>query len=116
MAHVGHSAKRACGNAIPLKTVVHKVLRRSRFRVKYFMALCYIEVLRQKVPELADQEKNGVTVSAGSISAGVLLRSPVRLQWSCGSTSVRSFFNIIIAQSDIELGAAARCAPGLLTP
>jgi hypothetical protein len=70
--------------------------------VEYFTALCYIKVLRQKVPELADQEKNGVMVSAGSISAGALLRSPVCLQWSCGSTSVRSFR---LAQSDIKLGA-----------
>jgi hypothetical protein len=47
------------------------------FHAEYFTALCYIKVLYQKVPELADQEKTGVcwfNLSWGSVLlTGVLV-------------------------------------------
>jgi len=47
-------------NATPLKTFVHEVLRRSRTSCSVLQtALCYIEALRTKIPELAHQERIG---------------------------------------------------------
>ena len=47
-------------NAAPLKTFVHEVLRRSRTSCSVLQtALCYIEALRSKVPELVHQERTG---------------------------------------------------------
>ena len=47
-------------NATPLKTFVHEVLRRSRTSCSVLQtALCYIEALRSKVPELVHQERTG---------------------------------------------------------
>ena len=47
-------------NATPLKTFVHEVLRRSRTSCSVLQtALCYIEALRTKIPELARQERMG---------------------------------------------------------
>jgi hypothetical protein len=58
--HIDSSAEQARSNAAPLKTFVHEVLRRSRTSCSVLQtALCYIEALRQKVPELAHQEKTG---------------------------------------------------------
>jgi hypothetical protein len=47
-------------NAAPLKTFVHEVLRRSRTSCSVLQtALCYIEALRSKIPELVHQERTG---------------------------------------------------------
>ncbi|KAF4620755.1 hypothetical protein D9613_000402 [Agrocybe pediades] len=46
---------------IPLKTFVHEVLKRSRTSGTVLQtALCYLEALRVKVPELLKEEKMGV--------------------------------------------------------
>jgi hypothetical protein len=54
------SAEQARGNSAPLKTFVHEVLRRSRTSCSVLQtALCYIEALRPRIPELVHQEQNG---------------------------------------------------------
>jgi hypothetical protein len=54
------STDQARVNATPLKTFVHEVLRRSRTSCSVLQtALCYIEALRSKVPELVHQERTG---------------------------------------------------------
>jgi len=54
------SPEQARGNAAPLKSFVHEVLRRSRTSCSVLQtALCYIEALRSKVPELVQQEQSG---------------------------------------------------------
>ncbi len=54
------SAEQARMNAAPLKTFVHEVLRRSRTSCSVLQtALCYIEALRSKIPELVHQERTG---------------------------------------------------------
>ena len=54
------STEQARVNAAPLKTFVHEVLRRSRTSCSVLQtALCYIEALRTKVPELVRQERAG---------------------------------------------------------
>jgi len=53
-------AEQARGNTAPLKTFVHEVLRRSRTSCSVLQtALCYIEALRPKIPELVHQEQSG---------------------------------------------------------
>jgi PHO85 cyclin-5 len=75
-AHVDSSAEQARGNAAPLKTFVHEVLRRSRTSCSVLQtALCYIEALRQKVPELVHQEKTGEGIR-GEVDHGARVLSP----------------------------------------
>ena len=74
--HIDSSAEQARGNAAPLKTFVHEVLRRSRTSCSVLQtALCYIEALRQKVPELAHQEKTGEGIR-GEVDHGARVLSP----------------------------------------
>ncbi|KAH8119276.1 hypothetical protein DFH11DRAFT_1493145, partial [Phellopilus nigrolimitatus] len=48
---------------VPIKTFVHEVLRRSRTTCSVLQsALCYIEAVRKKVPEMAEKEKQGFGV------------------------------------------------------
>ena len=48
---------------VPLKGFVHEVLRRSRTSGTVLQtALCYLEAIRAKVPELVEKEKNGTGV------------------------------------------------------
>ncbi|KZP34733.1 hypothetical protein FIBSPDRAFT_1035709 [Athelia psychrophila] len=48
---------------VPLKGFVHEVLRRSRTSGSVLQtALCYLEAIRSKVPELVEKEKNGTGV------------------------------------------------------
>ncbi|KAI5123700.1 hypothetical protein M0805_001726 [Coniferiporia weirii] len=48
---------------VPIKTFVHEVLRRSRTTCSVLQsALCYIEAVRTKVPELIEREKQGLGV------------------------------------------------------
>lgn len=47
-------------NLVPIKGFVHEVLRRSRTSGCVLQtALCYLEAIRSKVPELAQQERSG---------------------------------------------------------
>lgn len=47
-------------NLVPIKGFVHEVLRRSRTSGSVLQtALCYLEAIRSKVPELVEQEKMG---------------------------------------------------------
>jgi hypothetical protein len=74
--HIDLSAEQTRGNAAPLKTFVHEVLRRSRTSCSVLQtALCYIEALRQKVPELAHQEKTGEGIR-GEVDHGDRVLSP----------------------------------------
>ncbi|KAI0305543.1 hypothetical protein B0F90DRAFT_1815154 [Multifurca ochricompacta] len=76
------SAEQARGNIVPLKTFVHEVLRRSRTSYNVLQtALCYIEALRSKVPELVHQERTGDGIR-GEVdqSARVLFPDDPRLQ------------------------------------
>jgi PHO85 cyclin-5 len=50
-------------NLVPLKGFVHEVLRWSRSGMVLQTALCYVEAIRQKVPELVRKEKAGEGVS-----------------------------------------------------
>ena len=51
-------------NLVPIKSFVHEVLRRSRTSGQVLQtALCYLEAIRAKVPELVQQEKSGLFVS-----------------------------------------------------
>ncbi|KAF7983642.1 hypothetical protein HWV62_20588 [Athelia sp. TMB] len=48
---------------VPLKGFVHEVLRRSRTSGTVLQtALCYLEAIRAKVPELVEKEKNGTSI------------------------------------------------------
>ncbi|EMD37896.1 hypothetical protein CERSUDRAFT_114533 [Gelatoporia subvermispora B] len=48
----------SCGNVLPIKGFVHEVLRRSRTSTGVLQtALCYLEAVRMKVPELLNREK-----------------------------------------------------------
>ena len=48
---------------MPIKAFVHEVLRRSRTTCSVLQsALCYIEAIRKKVPELAEQERQGLGI------------------------------------------------------
>ena len=70
------SAEQARGNAAPLKTFVHEVLRRSRTSTSVLQtALCYIEALRQKIPELVHQEQTGEGIR-GEVDHGARVLSP----------------------------------------
>ncbi|EIW83131.1 hypothetical protein CONPUDRAFT_143136 [Coniophora puteana RWD-64-598 SS2] len=54
------SSQANTGNLTPMKTFVHEVLRRSRTSGTVLQtALCYIEAIRSKVPELVRQEQSG---------------------------------------------------------
>ncbi|TDL26234.1 hypothetical protein BD410DRAFT_784304 [Rickenella mellea] len=54
----GASAKEK--DLVPIKTFVHEVLRRSRTTCSVLQsALCYVEAIRSKVPELVDAERRG---------------------------------------------------------
>lgn len=69
------SAEQARGNAAPLKTFVHEVLRRSRTSCSVLQtALCYIEALRPRIPELVHQEQTGEGIR-GEIDHGVRVLS-----------------------------------------
>ena len=69
------SAEQARGNAAPLKTFVHEVLRRSRTSCSVLQtALCYIEALRLRVPELVQQEQTGDGIR-GEVDQGVRVLS-----------------------------------------
>lgn len=48
-------------NLLPMKTFVHEVLKRSRTSGNILQAaLCYLEAIRPKVPEILQQEKIGI--------------------------------------------------------
>ncbi len=48
-------------NLLPMKTFVHEVLKRSRTSGSILQAaLCYLEAIREKVPEILQQEKMGI--------------------------------------------------------
>jgi hypothetical protein len=69
------SAEQARGNAAPLKTFVHEVLRRSRTSCSVLQtALCYIEALRLRVPELVQQEQIGEGIR-GEVDQGMRVLS-----------------------------------------
>ncbi len=45
---------------VPLRIYVHDVLRRSRTTFSVLQsAVCYIEAIRRKIPDIAEQEKSG---------------------------------------------------------
>ena len=68
-------AEQARGNAAPLKTFVHEVLRRSRTSCSVLQtALCYIEALRPKIPELVHQEQAGEGIR-GEVDQGARVLS-----------------------------------------
>jgi hypothetical protein len=70
------SAEQARGNAAPLKTFVHEVLRRSRTSCSVLQtALCYIEALRLRIPELVHQEQTGEGIR-GEADQGVRVLCP----------------------------------------
>ncbi|KAF8482730.1 hypothetical protein DFH94DRAFT_378328 [Russula ochroleuca] len=70
------SAEQARGTAAPLKTFVHDVLRRSRTSCSVLQtALCYIEALRSRVPELVQQEQTGEGIR-GEVDQGVRVLPP----------------------------------------
>ena len=76
------SAEQVRGDAAPLKTFVQEVLRRSRTSCSVLQtALCYIEALRLKVPELVHQERTGEGIR-GEVDQGarVLFPDDPRLQ------------------------------------
>ncbi|KJA20741.1 hypothetical protein HYPSUDRAFT_55896 [Hypholoma sublateritium FD-334 SS-4] len=51
----------AADNLLPMKTFVHEVLKRSRTSGSILQAaLCYLEAIRSKVPEILQQEKMGI--------------------------------------------------------
>ncbi|KAH9022247.1 hypothetical protein EDB84DRAFT_1274674 [Lactarius hengduanensis] len=84
------SAEQARINATPLKTFVHEVLRRSRTSCSVLQtALCYIEALRPKVPELVRQEQTGEGIR-GEVdqSARVVFSDDPRLQESPKEVSI----------------------------
>jgi ribonuclease HI len=61
---------------VPIKTFVHEVLRRSRTTCSVLQsALCYVEAIRSKVPELVEAEKRG---------------QRVRGEWETGETIVKA--------------------------
>ena len=48
-------------NLIPMKTFVHEVLKRSRTSASILQAaLCYLEAIRPRVPEILDEERRGI--------------------------------------------------------
>ncbi len=48
-------------NLLPMKTLVHEVLKRSRTSGSILRAaLCYLEAIREKVPEILQREKMGI--------------------------------------------------------
>ena len=65
-------------NLVPIKGFVHEVLRRSRTSGSVLQtALCYLEAIRAKVPELVQKEKSGEGVNgeldlSGRITQGDL--------------------------------------------
>jgi len=68
-------AEQAHGNAGPLKMFVHEVLRRSRTSCSVLQtALCYIEALRPKIPELVHQEQTGEGIR-GEVDQGARVLS-----------------------------------------
>jgi len=70
------SPEQARSNAAPLKSFVHEVLRRSRTSCSVLQtALCYIEALRSKVPELIQQERSGEGIR-GEVDQGARVISP----------------------------------------
>ena len=70
------SAEQARGTAAPLKTFVHEVLRRSRTSCSVLQtALCYIEALRSRIPELVHQEQTGEGIR-GEVDQGVRVLPP----------------------------------------
>ncbi|KAI0302524.1 hypothetical protein BC826DRAFT_984817 [Russula brevipes] len=76
------SSPHARVNAAPLKSFVHEVLRRSRTSCSVLQtALCYIEALRSKVPDLVHQEQTGEGIR-GEVDQGSRVLSPddLRLQ------------------------------------
>ncbi|KAH9054199.1 hypothetical protein EDB87DRAFT_1568567 [Lactarius vividus] len=84
------SAEQARINATPLKTFVHEVLRRSRTSCSVLQtALCYIEALRSKIPELVRQEQSGEGIR-GEVdqSARVIFSDDPRLQESSKEVSI----------------------------
>lgn len=84
------SFEQARCNATPLKTFVHEVLRRSRTSCSVLQtALCYIEALRSKIPELVHQEQTGEGIR-GEVdqSARVVFSNDPRLQDSPKEVSI----------------------------
>jgi hypothetical protein len=77
MTHIDlSSAEQVRGNAAPLKNFVHEVLRRSRTSCSVLQtALCYIEALRLKVPELVHQERTGEGIR-GEVDHGARVLFP----------------------------------------
>ncbi|KNZ72932.1 G1/S-specific cyclin pas1 [Termitomyces sp. J132] len=62
--------KHSRGNLVPIKSFVHEVLRRSRTSGCVLQtALCYLEAIRSKVPELVRAEKAGEGVQ-GEVDRG----------------------------------------------
>ncbi|KAF9049947.1 hypothetical protein BJ165DRAFT_965957 [Panaeolus papilionaceus] len=48
-------------NLLPIRSFVHEVLKRSRTSGSILQAaLCYLEAIRTKVPEILEQERNGI--------------------------------------------------------
>ncbi|THH09381.1 hypothetical protein EW145_g2060 [Phellinidium pouzarii] len=61
--HFGNATIVAEKDLVPIRTFIYEVLRRSRTTCSVLQsALCYIEAIRKKVPELAEKEKQGLGV------------------------------------------------------
>jgi hypothetical protein len=65
-------------NLVPIKGFVHEVLRRSRTSGSVLQtALCYLEAIRAKVPELVEKEKTGDGVQGEPDLSGKIVQGDI---------------------------------------
>jgi hypothetical protein len=73
-------------NVLPIKGFVHEVLRRSRTSGCVLQtALCYLEAIRNKVPDIARQEKEGRGVQHEDVSERITAGTATDLDLEAGS-------------------------------
>jgi hypothetical protein len=82
--HAPHQADHCIAsqtNLVPIKGFVHEVLRRSRTSGSVLQtALCYLEAIRAKVPELVEKEKMGEGVQGEPDLSGKIVQGDLEAE------------------------------------
>ncbi|KAH7929900.1 hypothetical protein BV22DRAFT_1109651 [Leucogyrophana mollusca] len=95
------SAQLSQNSLVPMKGFVHEVLRRSRTSGSVLQtALCYLEAIRAKVPELVSKEKLGTSVHrepelADRITLGEVDADPTEFTSSTDSGSLGDLLDTV---------------------
>ncbi|KAH9931090.1 uncharacterized protein BXZ73DRAFT_90175 [Epithele typhae] len=109
------------GNLLPIKGFVHEVLRRSRTSTGVLQtALCYLEAVRAKIPEILRAEKTGTFVHRDEDVEPRIVQGVIDEPHIVGSIShdpsntiqtVRDGDTVLVGAIDID--ARASCRPSL---